>query len=58
LLLQTGHEKTPATLSSWPLLSKYAEHLREMIVSGIKHPLMPEKALTAAAAAAAAANRL
>eukprot|EP00882_Tetradesmus_deserticola_P014684 GHRQ01015624.1.p1 GENE.GHRQ01015624.1~~GHRQ01015624.1.p1 ORF type:complete len:589 (+),score=228.84 GHRQ01015624.1:649-2415(+) len=47
---------TPATPSSWPLLSKYAEHLREMIVSGIKHPQSPDKPLTGLKIAVDAGN--
>jgi phosphomannomutase len=48
--------KTPATPSSWPLLSKYAEHLRNMIVSGIQHPQTPDKPLTGLKIAVDAGN--
>ncbi|WIA15226.1 hypothetical protein OEZ85_001902 [Tetradesmus obliquus] len=48
--------KTPATPSSWPLLSKYAEHLRHMIVAGIQHPQTPDKPLTGLKIAVDAGN--
>jgi phosphomannomutase len=48
--------KTPATPSSWPLLSKYAEHLREMIIAGIKHPQTPDKPLSGLKIAVDAGN--